>query len=434
MPVRYQLPLSLLLLIVSAPVWAFKKVDLDYRVTLLPQSNQAQVSITLEQGSAVRTLDFDLGEQRYYSDFAGDGQWSTAPAQQGSGLRGIWKPASGKATLTYKVRINRPAANTSPDKPRFDSRMTSDWAVFRGEDLVPNARLDQPEGVRLQSRLSFDLPTGWKSVETAWPRIGKNRFRIDNVSRLFDRPTGWIAAGHLINRRTRLGDTEVTVSAPRGQGMRRMEALTLLTFVWPTLHSVFAGTPGKLLVVSAGDSMAINASAAHDSIFVHSNRPLISESGASPFLRELVRTVGRIRSRDRSDWVGAAIAEYYSVELVRRAGGMSEERYQDWQSIITRVGRKVTSLRGDHADPAITARATLMLVALDQEIRQKTNGGKSLDDLVQGLMRMGPVSTDDVVQLANGLMDETSSTLSTSLLQLGIGDGSSEPVSGVQPH
>jgi hypothetical protein len=224
-------------------------------------------------------------------------------------------------------------------------------------------------------------------------------------------------AGNLINRRAHLGDTDVTVSAPKGQGMRRMETLTLMTFVWPKLQAVFPRTPGKLLVVGAAESMARNASAGHDSIYLNSNRPLISESGASPLLRELVQVMARIQDRDRSDWIRAGIAEYYSVELLRRAGGMTEDRFQDWQSILTRVGRKVTTLRANHVDPAMTARAALLMSALDQEIRQQTNEQKSLDDVAQGLMRMGAVSTADFVQIAAGVIGEPSKVLSTPLLQ-----------------
>ncbi|MDR9862983.1 hypothetical protein [Pseudomonas baetica] len=36
------------LLVLSAPVWAAKKVDLDYHVRLLPQSDQAEVRLTRE--------------------------------------------------------------------------------------------------------------------------------------------------------------------------------------------------------------------------------------------------------------------------------------------------------------------------------------------------------------------------------------------------
>jgi len=419
--VRYQLPLCAVLLALglaaAGPASAAKKVDLDYHVTLLPQSDQAEVRLTLEQGSVVRSLNLNLGDKGYFSDFSADGQWATAPGESANALRGVWKPATGKATLSWRVHLNRHGAEASADKPGYDSRMTPDWALFRGEDLVPRARLDQQDGVRLQARLTFDLPPGWRNVETSWPRIGKNRFRIDNVSRLFDRPTGWMLAGNLINRRAHLGDTDVTVTAPKGQGMRRMETLTLLTFVWPKLQAVFPRTPGKLLVVGAAQGMARNASAAHDSIFLNGSRPIISESGASPLLRELVQVFARIQTRDRSDWIRAGMAEYYSVEVLRRAGGMTEDRYQDWQSILTRVGRKVTTLRADRVDQPMTARAALLMSALDQEIRRKTDDQKSLDDVVQGVMRMGAVSTEDFVQLSAGVMGEPSKVLATSLLQ-----------------
>ena len=422
---RYQLPLCAVLLAfglaMPGSASATKsvenhRVDLDYHVTLLPQSDQAEVRLTLEQGSAVRSLDLDLGNKGDFSDFSADGQWTTMPGPSGNALRGVWRPAPGKATLTYRVQINHRAAEGSTGKPRYDSRMTPDWALFRGEDLVPRARLDQQNGVNLQSRLTFDLPSNWRNVETSWPRIGKNRFRVDNVSRLFDRPTGWMLAGNLINRRARLGDTDVTVSSPKGQGMRRMETLTLLTFVWPKLQALFPRPPGKLLVVGAQDAMARNARAGHDSIYLNSNRPLISESGASPLLRELVQVFARIQTRDRSDWIRAGIAEYYSVELLKRAGGMSEDRYQDWQSIMTRVGRKATTLRGERADPVMTARAVLLLGALDQEIRNKTDDQKSLDDVVRGLVRIDAISTEDFIQISAGVMGESSKVLATNLL------------------
>lgn len=56
-----------------------EKVDLDYHVKLLPQSDQAEVRLSLSQGSAVRSLNFDLGRDGDYSDFKADGQWQVTP-------------------------------------------------------------------------------------------------------------------------------------------------------------------------------------------------------------------------------------------------------------------------------------------------------------------------------------------------------------------
>ncbi|MDR6609529.1 hypothetical protein [Pseudomonas synxantha] len=397
------------LLAVNSPVWAANKVDLDYHVRLLPQSDQAEVRLTLAQGSAVRSLDFDLGDGSHYSDFKADGQWQLTP---GKTARGVWRPSADKASLTYRVNISHGRKNGS-----FDTRMTPNWALMRGDDLVPAARLDQQDGIELVSRLVFELPGGWKSVETAWPRIGQNKFRIDNPSRLFDRPTGWMLAGQLGSRRTRLGETEVTVASPLGQGMRRMDVLTLLTFVWPQVQALYPRHPGKLLIVGANDPMWRGSRSAHESIYLNSHLPLVSESGTSALVRELAQVFGRINGTQRSDWIGEGFAEYYAIELVRRAGGMSDERYESLHGKLVRDSQKVTTLRGEQISPAQAAKAVVLLQELDREIRLKTHNKRSLDDVLRGAMRLGEIDTQAFVQLSESVIGGSSKVLSTELLQ-----------------
>ena len=397
------------LLAVSSPVWAANKVNLDYHVRLLPQSDQAEVRLTLAQGSAVRSLEFNLGDGSHYSDFKADGQWQLIPGQA---ARGVWRPAADKASLTYRVKISHGRKNGS-----FDTRMTPDWALMRGDDLVPAARLDQQDGTELVSRLEFELPGGWKSVETAWPRIGKNKFRIDNPSRLFDRPTGWMLAGQLGSRRTRLGETEVTVASPQGQGMRRMDALTLLTFVWPQVQALYPRHPGKLLIVGANDPMWRGSQSAHESIYLNSHLPLVSESGTSALVRELAQVFGRINGTQRSDWISEGFAEYYAIELVRRAGGMSDERYESLHGKLVSNSQKVTTLRGEQVSPAQVARAVVLLQELDGEIRLKTHNKRSLDDVLRGAMRQGDIDTQAFVQLSESVIGGSSKVLSTELIQ-----------------
>ncbi|MBH3409006.1 hypothetical protein I5P86_28485 [Pseudomonas glycinae] len=401
--------LSVTLLALSAPVWAAKKVDLDYQVRLLPQSDQAEVRVSLAKGEVVRSLDFDLGDGSHYSDFKADGQWQLTP---GKAARGVWRPTADKASLTYRVRISHGRKNGS-----FDTRMTPTWALMRGDELVPPARLDQQDGVELVARLHFELPDGWKSVETAWPRIGKNKFRIDNPSRLFDRPTGWMLAGHLGSRRTRLGETEVTVASPQGQGMRRMDVLTLLTFVWPQVQAVFPRHPSKLLIVGANDPMWRGSLAARESIYLNTRLPLVSENGSSALVRELAQVFGRINDEQRSDWISEGFAEYYAIELVRRAGGMSDERYQALQAKLTKDSQKVTTLRGEQISSAQLSKAVLLLQELDGEIRLKTRNKRSLDDVLRGAMHLGTVDTKEFVQLAESILGESSKVLDTGLLQ-----------------
>ncbi|MBJ2243078.1 hypothetical protein [Pseudomonas sp. MF6768] len=410
MTVQAKLAASLLLLGLSASAWSAKKVDLDYHVKLLPQSDQAEVRLSLSQGSAVRSLNFDLGRDGDYSDFKADGQWQVTPDAGAS--RGLWQPGADKASLTYRVRLSH-----ARKAGIYESRMTPSWALFRGEDLVPAARLDQQDGVELVSRLTFELPPGWKSVETAWPRIGKHKFRIDNVSRLFDRPTGWMVAGSLGNRRVRLGETEITVASPKGQAMRRMDVLTLLTFVWPQVQAAFPRHPAKLLLVGASDPMRRGAFAGRDSVYLNSRTPLVSENGSSPLIREVVQAIGRFNDHQGSDWISEGLAEYYAIELLRRAGGISDERYGAIQARLSKDGKGVTTLRGEHVNGATVARAVVVLQELDREIRLKTHNKRSLDDLTQALMRLDSFSTKEFVQLAESVIGQSSVVLDSKLLR-----------------
>lgn len=411
--------LSTALLAFSTPLLAaVQKVDLDYTVRFLPDSDQAEVKLTLEQGEAVRSLAFDLGKKGYYSDFKTDGTWQSAAVQPGEKQQGTWQPGKGKTSLTYRVRINHPRPAAEGKSPSFDARMTADWALLRGDDLVPSARLDQHDNTELVSRLQFELPKGWKSVETGWPRIGKNRFRIDNPSRLFDRPTGWILAGKIGTRRAKLGETEVTVAAPVGAGMRRMDVLTMLTFVWPQVQAVFPRDPAKLLVVGAGNPMWRGGLSASNSLFMHADRPLVSENGTSSLVHELVHVFSRIRDTDQSDWISEGLAEYYAIELVHRAGGMSEERYTVVNDELKKWSRKVENLRGNAVSGRTTARAVLLLQDLDREIRKRTDNKRSLDDVSRGLMRLDVVSTKDFINLSEEVMGGSSKVLNTPLLKL----------------
>ena len=407
MHLRLNALLSVGLLALSAPLWAAKRVDLDYQVRFLPASDEAEVRLTLAKGELIHSLAFALGTSGQYRDFKADGQWTEDTAG-----RATWVPAKGPASLSYRVRINQ-----QKESGAYTARMTADWALLRGDDLVPAAQLKQDDNVEMVARLQFELPEGWKAVETGWPRIGKNRFRIDNPSRKFDRPIGWIIAGKIGTRRAHLGETDVTIAAPIGEGMRRMDVLTLLTFVWPEAQAVFPRDPHKLLVVGAADPMWRGGLSAPNSLFMHAERPLVSENGTSSVVHELVHVLGGIRDTDASDWISEGLAEYYSIELLRRAGGMTEPRYQQVRKKLLHWGLKVTSLRGEHSNGAITARSVVLLQELDKEIRQTSEGRYSLDDVARGLMRMDKVSTKDFIELSESLLGKPSKVLDSKLLR-----------------
>ncbi len=89
----------------SSPAWA-KKVDLDYQVRLLPASGQAEVRLTLAEGSAVRSLDFDLGQGGgAYSDFR-----PMANGRRKGTARRV-APAASKTSLSYRVQLDQKLAS-----------------------------------------------------------------------------------------------------------------------------------------------------------------------------------------------------------------------------------------------------------------------------------------------------------------------------------
>ncbi|WP_313089077.1 hypothetical protein [Pseudomonas sp.] len=404
-----QLPLfAVLLVVLVPPALAARRVDVDFNVRFVPEQDLAEVTLQLEDGSAVRYFDFNLGDEDLYSDFTTD---ADASWQEQSG-RGVWRPAAGKAQLSYRVRVSHQRKDG-----RYDARMTDQWALLRGDDLVPAGRVDQQDGIRLISRLNVELPAGWRSVETGWPRIGKQRFRIDNPERLFDRPTGWILAGKTGSRRARLGETDVSVAGPVGEGLRRMDILTLLTFVWPEVQNVFPRDPKKLLVVGAGDPMWRGGLSGPNSLFMHADRPLVSENGTSSLIHELVHVFSRITDADRSDWISEGLAEYYSIELMRRAGGMSEDRYRLVREHLAKWSRNVDNLRTEHSTGPVTARAVLLLQELDREIRQRSKGRHSLDDVARGLMRVDRATTEDFLDITETMLGGPSKVLDTPLLR-----------------
>ncbi|MGE8179776.1 hypothetical protein ACQKPY_26795, partial [Pseudomonas fluorescens] len=129
------------------------------------------------------------------------------------------------------------------------------------------------------------------------------------------------------------------------------------------------------------------------------------------------QVLGRIKDSDRSDWINEGFAEYYAIELLRRAGGMSDERYQTLEDKMAKVSHHVSTLRGDQLSAAQLAKAVLLLQELDREIRLKTRNKRSLDDMLRGAMDLGRVSTKEFVVLAESIIGEPSKVLDTELLR-----------------
>ncbi len=381
---------------------------LHYTVVLQPEKDRARVTIDINPGEYLRHIQFQLRPS--YDNIKTNG----GSYQEKNG-RAHWDLPDGKARLSLDVRITRERG----DAGRFDARMTRDWAIFRGDNIIPPVYTEEKPGAYAEATLEFKLPDGW-SIETGWPRIRGNRFRIDNPERLFDRPIGWMIAGKLGTRRTQVGETQIVVSAPQGEHVRRMDILTFLTFVWPQMQKAFAHSPPKLLIVGAGDPMWRGGLSGPNSFYLHADRPLVSENGTSPLVHELVHMVTRISGYEgdkiSDDWFAEGMAEFYSFELIYRAGAMTRDRRQQILARLDRWGEDITWLRQPRSSGPVTARAVVLLDELDQELRAASNNKRTLDDLVRLLMPKRRVSLDDIREAAETLLGRESRVLKSPLL------------------
>lgn len=346
--------------------------DLRYDVRLVPEKGHAHVAITLSKGARhVRWMRFHVVPGRH-RDFSADGDIER------DGEYVTWTPPDKGGALRFKTPIDHKRGD------RFDARMTDEWAVFRGDDLVPPATVRMRKGAEARATLHVQLPDGW-SFATAYPKADGGGYVIEHPQRSFDRPTGWMAAGELGVRWGRVDGVSTFIAGPVSQGVRRLDIMAFLRWNLPRVRNLVPDMGDRLLVVSARDGMWRGGLSGPHSLYVHADRPLISENGTSSLLHELMHVALRLDAVKGADWIVEGLAEYYSLELMRRSGTISERRFEEALEELEEWGDHV-DLTKDPADGETTARAVLVLHALDREIRRTTGDAHNLDDVVRRLI------------------------------------------------
>jgi hypothetical protein len=352
---------------------AASRYDVHYDVRIVPTERVARVTVEVARNPGLlRWLRLRIDPQRHFR-FEGDGTLEVEDDAV------TWRIPPGEAELRYSVRLDH-----LHDSVGYDARCTDKWALFRGEDVVPPITADAAPGARSRATLRLRVPVGWE-VETRFPALDDGTFSVDQVHRRFDRPTGWILAGKLDATREKIAGADVTIAAPAGQGLRRLDVLALLRWTLPTLAQITGAPPPRLLIVGADDPMWRGGLSGPGSLFVHADLPLISSDGTSTLLHELIHVATNARSAGDGDWVVEGLAEYYALQLLLRSGTIGEERYRHALERLEKRGAKAERLRMPHASREVTARAVGVLARLDAEIRERSAGRRSLDDVVREL-------------------------------------------------
>jgi len=299
-----------------------------------------------------------------------------------------WVPPATGGTLRYQVTLShrRQGKNT----PGNDAWVGEQFAVFRGEDAFPIRAWKRSKDSGLSGELLVRRPDQW-SLITPYLPDALGRLAIRNPGKRLARPIGWITAGDLGTRRDTIADIEITVTAPRGLRMERVAMLGLLRWTLPQLVEQLTtaqSRPRYVSIVSAGPPLWLGALSAPNSIFVHADRPLISENGTSTIVHEMVHVLLSDLDTPRDqDWIDEGLAEYLSLRALKDSGTISAVRYAAAIAEFRRWGDSVTSMRTTSSTGPVTAQAVTVFADLDTELRKASKNRQSLALLVRGTLQ-----------------------------------------------
>ncbi|MCH9693853.1 MAG: hypothetical protein K0U72_05030 [Gammaproteobacteria bacterium] len=345
--------------------------QVHYDVTADPGEGIVRVELQLKQPRALlRELSFSTRDA--LQDIVADGELQIDDA------RVTWQPPRGGGSLRWAMSVN-----SKRGEGGYDAYMNSDWAIFRAEDIIPRSRTRTLKGASSDTTMSIHTPAGWSAI-SQYSTL-QSRIEIETPGRRFEQPSGWIAIGKLGVRRETIAGIRVAVVGPESQSIRRMDMLALLNWTLPELAQLLPDAMPRLTIISAADPMWRGGLSAPASLFIHSDRPLISENGTSTLLHEVMHVALGLRSVEGNDWITEGLAEYYSLQLLRRGNAITKRRYttaikkqQEWAADATVLCQSVSS-------GADTALAVVTMAALDQEIREQSAGKHNLDDVVAEL-------------------------------------------------
>jgi len=392
--------LVLILVPAAEAATSSREYGLEWRAEFVPKEGVAEVTLEVVQGrSLLRAADFAMDPERY-TDVSGDGEVEV------DGDRVRWSVPAEGGTLRFEHHVDHRRSSGS-----YDAKLTNDWALVRLDDLFPAARTTTRKGATSRASVQVTGPKGW-SAESPYGAIDESLKAFENPARDFDRPTGWLVAGDLGIRRSEIAGRKVAVAAPVGHGFRRTDMLALLSWTMPTLVAIFPSFPERVLIAGARDEMWRGGLSGPGSLYIQADRPLLSENDTSSLLHELVHVATRLRAVRGDDWIVEGLAEYYSLEVLRRSGTITQRRFGRAIADLGAWSEASDSLSTSQSKGPTTARAVGVMHNLDLEIRKVTGSRWTLDHVARDLVDAdSPVSLERLAAAAEERMGKPSRVL-----------------------
>ena len=135
--------------------------------------------------------------------------------------------------------------------------------------------------------------------------------------------------------------------------------------------------------------MWLGALSAPNSIFVHADRPLISENGTSTIVHEMVHVLlADLETPRDQDWIDEGLAEYLSLRALKDSGTISAGCATTTTiGAFRRWGEQAKSLRTTSSSGPVTARAVTIFHDLDAELRKASGGKQTVATLVREFLQ-----------------------------------------------
>jgi len=119
-------------------------------------------------------------------------------------------------------------------------------------------------------------------------------------------------------------------------------------------------------------------------------------------LHEVMHTALAIRATDGFDWITEGLAEYYSIELLRRGHAISRQRAERALQQQAAWAKRAKTLCAPASTGATTARAVVLFRQLDREIANASQGDHNLDSILPEIAGQR-VSLDVLADAVRGL-------------------------------
>lgn len=319
-----------------------------------------------------------------FDDFTGSG---TIERRRGEIL---WSPGGPYAELSYVAHVDHRRAVGKG----YDSYAGDGWILSRTTGFFPRSSvLFRPEieaHPESRARLVLRLPPGWESATVLTP-AGSNRYVVETRHQRLDHPRGWLLVGRLRRFDSVIAGTSLTIALAPGVTMQTDPMVQLLQHALPAMATLFDRTLPRLLIVLGPDPMWRGGLSGEESFYMHGDRPLRSPDRTSPYLHELFHVAAPFRPHADAHWVTEGLAEYYSIELPRRTGILSEASYQRALALFAEHGVWGRDFTQTTAPALRNNSAPLLMHVLDQRIRAATGAERGLDAVVTSLAREGGI-------------------------------------------